>query len=236
MHKLSPTFIIRRAAEESRDSLKSSSPSLTGSHRNLKDKRHEKFDEHFLDQPQRRRLVSFAGLHANSFRWGWKPADYLKFASDAFHLQWRWTRHLRRGSWARTCVSRSRQTLSRRLWLIRNFMSFSRIQSNLSGGLDFFDASTDVEKIFTDFLPFTGKLVPFVELTVAHASILTILAISFERYYAICEPLKAGYVCTKTRAMVICVVCWFIAGLFTRWAKGRSTSLRSCIAVKRSFH
>lgn len=137
MHKLSPTFIIRRSAEESRDSLKSSSPSLTGSHRNLKDKRHEKFDEHFLDQPQRRRLVSFAGLHANSFRWGWKPADYLKFTSDAFHLQWRWTRHLRRGSWARTCVSRSRQTLSRRLWLIRNFMSFSRIQSNLSGGIGF---------------------------------------------------------------------------------------------------
>ena len=63
---------------------------------------------------------------------------------------------------------------------------------------------------------FAGKLVPFIELTVAHASILTILAISFERYYAICEPLKAGYVCTKTRAMVICVVCWFIAGLFTR--------------------
>lgn len=61
-----------------------------------------------------------------------------------------------------------------------------------------------------------GKLVPFVELTVAHASILTILAISFERYYAICEPLKAGYVCTKTRAMVICVACWCVAGLFTR--------------------
>lgn len=65
--------------------------------------------------------------------------------------------------------------------------------------------------------PFAGKLVPFIELTVAHASILTILAISFERYYAICEPLKAGYVCTKTRAMVICVVCWFVAGLFTRY-------------------
>lgn len=62
-----------------------------------------------------------------------------------------------------------------------------------------------------------GKLVPFVELTVAHASILTILAISFERYYAICEPLKAGYVCTKTRAMIICVVCWCVAGLFTRY-------------------
>ncbi|KAM7359498.1 ecdysis triggering hormone receptor [Cochliomyia hominivorax] len=59
------------------------------------------------------------------------------------------------------------------------------------------------------------KAVPFVELTVAHASVLTILAISFERYYAICEPLKAGYVCTKTRAILICSLAWGIAALFT---------------------
>uniref|UniRef100_A0A1I8PJW2 G-protein coupled receptors family 1 profile domain-containing protein n=1 Tax=Stomoxys calcitrans TaxID=35570 RepID=A0A1I8PJW2_STOCA len=59
------------------------------------------------------------------------------------------------------------------------------------------------------------KAVPFIELTVAHASVLTILAISFERYYAICEPLKAGYVCTKTRAILICSLAWGIAALFT---------------------
>ncbi|EDV48273.2 growth hormone secretagogue receptor type 1 isoform X1 [Drosophila erecta] len=59
------------------------------------------------------------------------------------------------------------------------------------------------------------KAVPFVELTVAHASVLTILAISFERYYAICEPLKAGYVCTKGRAILICFLAWGIAALFT---------------------
>lgn len=77
----------------------------------------------------------------------------------------------------------------------------------------------------TDSVPFfsslfcllcTGKAVPFVELTVAHASVLTILAISFERYYAICEPLKAGYVCTKTRALMICLAAWAVAAIFTR--------------------
>ncbi|XP_067618589.1 growth hormone secretagogue receptor type 1 isoform X2 [Eurosta solidaginis] len=59
------------------------------------------------------------------------------------------------------------------------------------------------------------KAVPFIELTVAHASVLTILAISFERYYAICEPLKAGYVCTKARAILICILAWCIAAVFS---------------------
>ncbi|EZA59745.1 Growth hormone secretagogue receptor type [Ooceraea biroi] len=62
----------------------------------------------------------------------------------------------------------------------------------------------------------TGKAVPFVELTVAHASVLTILAISFERYYAICEPLRAGYVCTKKRATLLCVLAWITAAMCTR--------------------
>ncbi|KAJ8918615.1 hypothetical protein NQ315_013121 [Exocentrus adspersus] len=62
-----------------------------------------------------------------------------------------------------------------------------------------------------------GKAVPFVELTVAHASVLTILAISFERYYAICKPLKAGYICTKARASLICLLAWFVAAVFTSY-------------------
>ncbi|KAL4714608.1 hypothetical protein ACJJTC_002173 [Scirpophaga incertulas] len=65
--------------------------------------------------------------------------------------------------------------------------------------------------------------VPFVELTVTHASVLTILAISFERYYAICEPLRAGYVCTKTRAALICALVWFFAALFTSPILGVAT-------------
>ncbi|XP_015606721.1 growth hormone secretagogue receptor type 1 isoform X1 [Cephus cinctus] len=59
------------------------------------------------------------------------------------------------------------------------------------------------------------KAVPFVEMTVAHASVLTILAISFERYYAICEPLRAGYVCTKARATWLCLLAWAAAALCT---------------------
>ncbi|KOC67034.1 Growth hormone secretagogue receptor type 1 [Habropoda laboriosa] len=59
------------------------------------------------------------------------------------------------------------------------------------------------------------KTIPFVELTVAHASVLTILAISFERYYAICEPLRVGYMCTKARATFLCLVAWVLAALCT---------------------
>lgn len=56
-----------------------------------------------------------------------------------------------------------------------------------------------------------GKAVSFIEICVAHASILTILAISFERFYAICRPLQAGYKCTKRRAFVIILLIWIIA-------------------------
>ncbi|GIY50224.1 thyrotropin-releasing hormone receptor [Caerostris darwini] len=60
-----------------------------------------------------------------------------------------------------------------------------------------------------------GKAVPYVEQTAAHGSVLTILAISFERYYAICHPLKAGYTCTQMRALAIIAVVWLVASLLT---------------------
>lgn len=54
-------------------------------------------------------------------------------------------------------------------------------------------------------------LVPFLENVVVHASILTILAITFERYYAICRPLEAQYTCTTKRTVKTLAVVWAIA-------------------------
>ncbi|KAH7639359.1 growth hormone secretagogue receptor type 1-like [Dermatophagoides farinae] len=59
------------------------------------------------------------------------------------------------------------------------------------------------------------KTVPFVELVVAHGSVLTILAISFERYYAICKPLKANYKCTNRRAIMTICGLWTVAIIAT---------------------
>ncbi|KAF8767951.1 Orexin receptor type 2 like protein [Argiope bruennichi] len=59
------------------------------------------------------------------------------------------------------------------------------------------------------------KAIPYAQLTAAHVSVLTILSISFERYYAICKPLKAGYKCTQMRAISIIVVIWLVAVLST---------------------
>lgn len=42
----------------------------------------------------------------------------------------------------------------------------------------------------------------------AHTSILTILSISFERYYAICNPFEVLYACTKRRALKIITAVW----------------------------
>lgn len=57
----------------------------------------------------------------------------------------------------------------------------------------------------------TGKVVSFTEICVAHASILTMMAIGFERYYAICRPLEARYKCTHRRAYFAILVIWILA-------------------------
>ena len=53
---------------------------------------------------------------------------------------------------------------------------------------------------------------PYVELSVSHTSVLTILAITVERYYAICLPFKSkAEPCTESRAVFTCLVAWLLA-------------------------
>lgn len=58
---------------------------------------------------------------------------------------------------------------------------------------------------------FMCKMVPYLENTVAAGSTLTIIAISLERYYAICCPLKAQYTCTRMRTIKIVLVIWVLS-------------------------
>ncbi len=44
---------------------------------------------------------------------------------------------------------------------------------------------------------FLGKFSPFVQNTTAICSVLTIMAISYERYVAICQPLKVKIIIKK---------------------------------------
>ena len=64
-----------------------------------------------------------------------------------------------------------------------------------------------------------GKLCYMFEVFVAHTSILLITAISFERYYAITQPLHAKQELTKGRAVNIIVVIWTLALATARYEK-----------------
>ncbi|XP_035705776.1 thyrotropin-releasing hormone receptor [Folsomia candida] len=59
------------------------------------------------------------------------------------------------------------------------------------------------------------KFIPLLEAVVANASVLTVLSLCFERYYAICRPLRANYICTKSRAVCISVAAWVFASFIT---------------------
>ncbi|ELU04431.1 hypothetical protein CAPTEDRAFT_110011 [Capitella teleta] len=55
---------------------------------------------------------------------------------------------------------------------------------------------------------FLCKLVPFLENAMSNTSILIILAISFERYQAICRPFEVLYTCSKKRSLKIILCLW----------------------------
>ncbi|XP_074640290.1 growth hormone secretagogue receptor type 1-like [Tubulanus polymorphus] len=55
------------------------------------------------------------------------------------------------------------------------------------------------------------KFLPFLENAVTHASVLTILAISMERYYAICHPLRAPALWTNRCLSKLLTIVWSVA-------------------------
>ena len=55
-----------------------------------------------------------------------------------------------------------------------------------------------------------GKLVPFLENVVKTTTVLILLTISFERYYAICWPLQTLYLCTWRRAWGLLTLVWVL--------------------------
>jgi hypothetical protein len=58
-----------------------------------------------------------------------------------------------------------------------------------------------------------GRLVPFLEHAVWHASTLIIISITVERYYAIVKPLRKLSVCHKPHPMRVLPFVWAIAAL-----------------------
>ncbi|RNA08364.1 growth hormone secretagogue receptor type 1 isoform X2 [Brachionus plicatilis] len=65
------------------------------------------------------------------------------------------------------------------------------------------------------FGKFFCKIIPWLEHTVAHASILTIVSISVERSLAIALPLKAKQFFTNQRLWLVVVLIWVISTLST---------------------
>ncbi|KAL8560378.1 hypothetical protein ACOMHN_006109 [Nucella lapillus] len=60
-----------------------------------------------------------------------------------------------------------------------------------------------------------GKLTVFLENMVCLASILIILSISFERYYAVCYPLKKYSTESRSKALILMLVMWLTAAVMT---------------------
>ena len=61
-------------------------------------------------------------------------------------------------------------------------------------------------------LPFllSGKLIPLLENGALSVSIMTMLAVTAERYNAICHPFKRNITCTKTTATKLILIIWML--------------------------
>lgn len=62
---------------------------------------------------------------------------------------------------------------------------------------------------------FSGKLVPLMENGVLHVSILTMVAVTFERYNALCHPLKYRMASTITATVKAIICIWIVGTLIT---------------------
>ncbi|XP_055329194.1 QRFP-like peptide receptor isoform X1 [Paramacrobiotus metropolitanus] len=74
---------------------------------------------------------------------------------------------------------------------------------------------TAMVDVFSEEIWYLGeemcRAVPFLEYSVTHLSVLTILAISFERFLAIIYPLKAQYLASRNRSQAMIIVIWGVA-------------------------
>jgi len=61
------------------------------------------------------------------------------------------------------------------------------------------------------YLYFSGKIIPLLENAVIHASVLTILAITAERFYAICFPLKKTLKFDQKTIIKVIVSIWIVS-------------------------
>jgi hypothetical protein len=54
----------------------------------------------------------------------------------------------------------------------------------------------------------SGRIIPFLEILVTHASILIMLGISYGRYFAVCYPLESYSTCSRSRAFLMMASAW----------------------------
>lgn len=96
----------------------------------------------------------------------------------------------------------------RELWLHLSFFKCNIIEWPTSN-LDF--VWVNIECLCQNYI--SGKTASYLQYLSVNASILTILAISFERLFVICVPLKARKYCTKRRTINVIGCIWVLCSM-----------------------